>query len=246
VTCLVLAAGYATRLYPLTEFFPKPLLKVNDKTILDWLLDDVDALRRIDRYVIITNSRYYRNFIEWASGKRLRAGVCVLNDGTLTNETRLGAVNDIQFAIDALGIDDDLLILAGDNLLDFSLEHFLNYCGARQTSCVMRYFETDRKRLRKSGVASVDDNGRVARMEEKPAEPSDNWCIPPFYYLRRDDVHLVKKAIEDGCKSDAPGSLIAWLSNIIPVHALEMPGKRYDIGDYASYQAAQDAYRGIK
>ena len=117
--CLILAAGYATRLYPLTENFPKPLLKVGEKSILDWLVDDIAGAGLVDEYVVISNHKFAHHFEEWASSRSEK--ISVVDDGTETNETRLGAVRDIQFAIDKLSIDDDLLVIAGDNLLDFSL-----------------------------------------------------------------------------------------------------------------------------
>ena len=117
--CLILAAGYATRLYPLTENFPKPLLSVGEKTILDWLVEDIDTLELVDEYIVISNHKFAHHFDVWASSKSQK--ITVVDDGTSTNETRLGAVCDIQFAIDKLGLDDDMLVIAGDNLLDFSL-----------------------------------------------------------------------------------------------------------------------------
>ena len=134
--CLILAAGYATRLYPLTENFPKPLLKVNEKTILDWLVDDIDTSGVIDEYVVISNHKYVQHFRDWAKTKAQK--ISVVDDGTSTNETRLGAVKDIQFAIDQLKIDDDMLVIAGDNVLDFSLVKLIRYAEKKGTSCVMR------------------------------------------------------------------------------------------------------------
>lgn len=240
--CLILAAGYATRLYPLTENFPKPLLKVGPKTILDWLLDDIDAAGCVDEYVVISNHKFAAIFEEWAAS---RPRVTVLDDGTSSNETRLGAVRDIQFAIDTLKLDDDLLVIAGDNLLDFSLVRFLDFAREKQTSCVMRYYEPSEEKLRKTGVATVDADGLILEMEEKPAHPKSHWCCPPFYFYRRGDVLLVKVGIDSGCGVDAPGSFIAWLATQTPVHAWPMPGRRYDIGNLASYEEVQRTYHGI-
>ena len=236
--CLVLAAGYATRLYPLTKNFPKPLLKVGDKTILDWLVDDIDTAGVVDEYVVISNHKFADIFRQWAANRR----VTVLDDGTVSNETRLGAVCDIQFAIETLGLDDDLLVIAGDNLLDFSLAGFIDYARSMGTSCVMRYFEPSVERLRKAGVLTVDSDGLIISMEEKPAEPKSNWCCPPFYFYRRSDVPLVGEGISCGCGTDAPGSFIAWLCRRVPVHAWEMPGRRYDIGSLESYEEAKRKY----
>lgn len=238
--CLILAAGYATRLYPLTENFPKPLLDVGGKPILDWLIDDLDATGEVDGYVVISNHKFAPIFAEWA--EKHSQSITVLDDGTTSNETRLGAVRDIQFAIDTLRLDEDLLVIAGDNLLSFSLGGFLRYAREKGTSCVMRFYEPYLARLRKTGVAQVDEEGRIVAMEEKPAEPKSHWCTPPFYFYRREDVRLVAKGIEAGCGTDAPGSYIAWLSTQTPVHAWEMPGCRYDIGNLESYRAVQKIF----
>ncbi len=238
--CLILAAGYATRLYPLTENFPKPLLKVGDKTILDWLIDDIRSSGIVDEFAVVTNHRFAPIFREWAP-----MGVTIVDDGTSTNETRLGAVKDIQFAIDSLALDDDLLVIAGDNVLDFSLVKFIDYARVKGTSCIMRYFEPDEARLHKCGIVETDANDRVLSMEEKPAQPRSHWCCPPFYYYTKADARLVARGIEAGCGTDAPGSYIAWLCTQTSVHAMEMPGSRYDIGNLESYRTVCDTYKGI-
>ena len=241
--CLILAAGYATRLYPLTENFPKPLLKVAGKTILDWLIDDIDGAALVDEFVVISNHKFVHHFQEWAATKQQK--VTVVDDGTSSNETRLGAVCDIQFAIDQLGLDDDMLVIAGDNLLDFSLQRFVHYALDKGTSCIMRFFEKDEKRLLKCGVVTIDPNDRVLRMTEKSPTPETHWCCPPFYYYTRRDAQLVRQGIAQGCGTDAPGSYIAWLCTQTPIHAMEMPGRRYDIGNLQSYQQVQQDYKGI-
>ena len=241
--CLILAAGYATRLYPLTENFPKPLLEVQGKTILDWLIEDIDALGCIDEYVVISNHKFASIFSGWAKKKTEK--VIVVDDGTSTNDTRLGAVCDIKYANDKLNINDDCLIIAGDNLLDFSLTDFVRYAVEKGASAVMRYYEPTTAKLQKSGVLSLDDNDRVLEMQEKPAVPNSNWCCPPFYFYVKDDMKKIGQAISDGCGTDAPGSLVAWMCKHSEVYAMEMPGKRYDIGDVKSYEAVCVIYRGI-
>lgn len=269
--CLILAAGYATRLYPLTENFPKPLLKVQNKTILDWLIDDIDGSGLVDEYVVISNSKFAGHFSDWANERNAKGGtrITVLDDGTSTNETRLGAVKDIQFALDHLsspspssslitnrssltpplgagGLSSpSYLVIAGDNVLDFSLQHFVRYAVEKQTSCVMRFYEADEKRLLKCGVVTVDDNDRIIRMTEKSPTPETHWVCPPFYYYTAEDAQRIPAAIADGCGVDAPGSFIAWLCRQTTVHAMEMPGKRYDIGNIESYNQVQTHYPGI-
>ena len=242
--CLILAAGYATRLYPLTENFPKLLLEVKGKTILDWLVDDIDSSGLVDQYIVVSNHKFVGHFENWAAGKK--QNIVVLDDGTSTNETRLGAVKDIQYSIDELKLNDDLLILTGDNVLDFSLTVFIQYALQKKTSCIMRYYEPKLERLKKSGVVVVENDGLVINMQEKPEKPQSTWCCPPFYFIVKKDVPMVAKGISAGCGTDAPGSFIAWLYKKVRVFAMRMPGKRYDIGTLESYEQIKVAYQGLK
>lgn len=241
--CLILAAGYATRLYPLTENFPKPLLEVGDKTILDWLIDDIDSFGLVDEYIVISNHKFAHHFDKWAKWKKEK--ITVVDDGTESNETRLGAVRDIQFAIDELNIDDDMLVIAGDNLLDFSLTKFIRYAKEKNSACIMRYYEPSEQKLTKCGVVTIDENDKILNMVEKPAQPETHWCCPPFYYYTKQAAKLIQKGIDGGCGVDAPGSFIAWLCKQVEVYAMEMPGKRYDIGNLESYEKVQKEYKGI-
>ena len=241
--CLILAAGYATRLYPLTENFPKPLLKVQGKAILDWLIEDMDRSGAIDEYVVISNHKFAHHFDAWAAEKKQK--VTVVDDGTESNETRLGAVRDIQFALDQLNIRDDVLVMAGDNLLDFSLTTFIDYALEKKTSCIMRYYEADAKKLSRSGVVTLDENQKVLAMAEKPQDPQSHWCCPAFYYYTAQDAARLAEGIADGCHTDAPGSYVSWLCSKSTIHAMEMPGSRYDIGNLESYERVQKEYKGI-
>ena len=238
--CIILAAGYATRLYPLTENFPKPLLEVGGKAILDWLIEDIDKSGLVDEFIVVSNHKFAGHFTDWAATKAQK--ITIVDDGTSTNETRLGAVCDIKFAVDKLGLSDDLLVIAGDNLLDFSLQTFISYAVGKKTSCIMRYYEPDPARLRKCGVVTIDADDAITSMEEKPAEPRSNWCCPPFYFYTREDAARIDDAIRSGCGTDAPGSLVAWLSGQTPVHAMEMPGRRFDIGNLESYQHVKEVW----
>ena len=235
--CIILAAGYATRMYPLTENYPKPLLEVGGKPILDWLTEDLAPVT--ERFIVISNHKYAGHFEKWAEGKP----VTVVDDGTETNETRLGAVCDIQFAIDRLGLADDLLVIAGDNVLDFSLRLFTDYAKRAGTSCTMRYLEEDPVKLRRAGVSEVEGDLLIS-FEEKPQFPKSSWCTPPFYYYTAADAAMIRTAIQDGCATDAPGSLVAWMCRHTSIHSMVMPGKRYDIGNLESYQLIKENYQG--
>ncbi|MBR4961228.1 MAG: nucleotidyltransferase family protein [Clostridia bacterium] len=241
--CLILAAGYATRLYPLTENFPKPLLLVGEKTILDWLVDDLASSGKIDAFIVVSNHRYVGSFEEWSRTKT--QNITVLDDGSTENDNRLGAVKDIQFAVERCQIDEDLLVIAGDNVLDFSLNRLLEYAEEKKTSCILRYYENDEKKLPRCGVVTVAEDDLVLEMTEKSPTPATHWCCPPFYYYIRKDVHRVREGIESGCGTDAPGSYLSWLCGQTRIHAMVMPGSRYDIGNMESYRHVQTVYKGI-
>jgi glucose-1-phosphate thymidylyltransferase len=197
----------------------------------------------VDEYVVISNHKYAHHFDAWAKTKSQR--ITVVDDGTDTNETRLGAVKDIRYAIDSLGLDDDMLVIAGDNVLDFSLTRFMAYAGEKKASCIMRYYEPNDQKLLKCGVVTVDGSDRVLNMTEKSPTPATHWCCPPFYYYTKADARLVQKGIDSGCGTDAPGSYVAWLCAQTEVYAMEMPGKRYDIGNLESYERVKAEYKGI-
>ncbi len=254
MNCVVLAAGYATRLYPLTENFPKPLLKVGEKTIVDWLIDDADRFGKIERFVVVSNGKFADCFYKWREDKALgkdgliptKAPIDVLDDGSTSNETRVGAVNDVLFAIEKAKLSGDLLVLAGDNVLDFSLATFLDYFARVDGSAIMRYYEPDVNRLRKCGVLELGENDLVLSMVEKPENPKSNWCVPPFYAYRGMTAAKIRGALERGCGYDAPGSLAAWVCANEEVRAMEMPGKRFDVGNLESYNKISAEYRGFK
>ena len=206
--CLILAAGCATRLYPLTENFPKPLLKVGEKSILDWLIDDLVETTGIDEFVVISNHKFAQNFEDWKSNKQKTwpYEITVIDAGTSTNETRLGAVKDIQLAIEKLKLADDLLVMAGDNVLDFRLSKFVNFAKEKNTSCVMCHEENELKKKQKTAIITLDGNDLITSYEEKPKEPKGNFAVPLFYCYRSADVKRIQEALDNGYGYDAPGS----------------------------------------
>lgn len=236
--CVILAAGYATRLYPLTKNFSKPLLEVGGKPILDWLIEDIESA--VDEIIVVTNHKFADIFENWAEGKEK---IRIIDDGTETNETRLGAVKDIQLAVQSsTEVEEDWLVMAGDNMLDFSILPFLTFVQSVSTSCVMCHGETRLEALRKTAVITTDDNGKITGYEEKPKDPKGNLAVPPFYVFRAEDKKRIAEALDDGCGYDAPGSFAAWLSKHVDMHAWKMTGHRYDIGDIASYEAVKAVF----
>ncbi len=242
--CVILAAGYATRLYPLTENLPKPLLVVGGKTILDWLVDDLVATTVIDEFIVVSNHKFIGCFEEWKTRKeKIRPyRITLVDDGTCTNEARLGAVRDLQLAVDTLSISDDLLVMAGDNLLSFSLSAFIKFAEQKNAPCVMCYEEMDLKKQQKTAIVTLDNDCLITSFEEKPDAPVGNMAVPPFYMYRHCDVIRISDALNSGCGYDAPGSFAAWLSKQTQVYAYPMPGKRYDIGDINSYEYVKNLF----
>ena len=241
MTCIILAAGYATRMYPLTLNYPKPLLEVGGKKIIDWLIEDLEK-SGVERTVVVSNHKFISQFQAWAEG---RENTIVLDDGSEDNDHRLGAVKDIEFAIEEANIDDDIVVLAGDNVLNFSLSSFIDYGREKKTSCIMRHEEKDTNKLRKTGVIEIDEDELVLNMEEKPKEPKSNWAVPPFYYYTKEDKDLIKEGIASGCGTDAPGSFVSWLVKTRPVHAYRMIGERFDVGSIEGYEKIKKEYKGI-
>ena len=238
---VILAAGYATRLYPLTENFPKPLLPVGGRPILDWLVSDLAD--SVEEFALVTNHRFADHFASWAAGRPER--IRIVDDGTETNETRLGAVRDMLLAVETAGGEDDWVALAGDNVLDFSLVPFLTYSAKVGASCVMCHEERDVEKLRRTAVITVDGDQRITSYEEKPREPRGHLAVPPFYCYRGCDIRRIPEALVAGCGADAPGSFAAWLSRQTTMYAWPMPGRRHDVGDLRSYEAIKDSYQGL-
>ena len=228
----------------MTENFPKPLLQVGEKSTLDWLVDDLVETTDIDEFVVISNHKFATHFEEWKNSKEKTRfyEITVIDDGTSTNESRLGAVKDIQLAVEKLKLTDDLLVMAGDNVLDFSLSKFVEFAKKKGTSCVMCHEENELKKQQKTAIITVNKNDLITFYEEKPKEPKGNLAVPPFYCYRSVDVKRIQEALDSGCGYDAPGSFAAWLSKQTPMHAYKMPGKRYDIGDINSYEYVKSVF----
>ncbi len=274
--CVVIAAGYATRLGELTKNFPKPLLKIGENTILGRMLDDIDKIDAIDEHIIITNHKFAPIFEEWVKANtnltnvtniktntdntdqtdkkesvksnksvfKYKKPITVVDDGTETNETRLGAVCDLLFAMDKLSIDDDLLVVAADNLLFFSFQEFVDFAKEKQTSCIMCHEQPSIEKLQRTGVVELDANNKVLGMEEKPQVPKSHWAVPPFYIYLKKDLDLVRHSVENGCGKDAPGNLAHYMVEHTTMHAWPMSAGRFDIGSLDTYYEAVRLYGG--
>ena len=239
---IVIAAGYATRLGELTKNFPKPLLKIGENTILGRMLDDIDKIPEIDEHIIITNHKFAGIFEEWAAKQSYTKPITIVDDGTETNDTRLGAVCDLLFAMDKLKIDDDMLVVAADNILFFSFQEFVDFAKAKGTSCIMCHEQPSIEKLQRTGVIVLDDNDKVLNMEEKPQEPKSHWAVPPFYIYLKKDLEKVRHSVENGCGKDAPGNLAHYMVELVDMHAWKMTAGRFDIGSLDTYKEACEKF----
>ena len=242
---IVIAAGYATRLGELTKNFPKPLLKIGESTILGRMLDDIDTIPEIDEHVIITNHKFAHIFEDWAREQHYQKKITIVDDGTESNDTRLGAVCDLLYAIDKLQIDDDMLVVAADNILFFSFQEFVDFAKSKQTSCIMCHEQPSVEKLQRTGVVVLDANNRVLNMEEKPPQPKSTWAVPPFYIYLKKDMPLVKSSVANCCGKDAPGNLAHYMVDNTTMHAWPMSAGRFDIGSLDTYYEACEKY-GIR
>ena len=241
---IIIAAGYATRLGELTRNFPKPLLKIGQRSILERMLDDIDAIADIDEHVIISNHKFAHHFEAWKMdiGHKYKKPITIIDDGTESNETRLGAVCDLLFALDKLHIDDDIMVSAADNILFFSFREFIDFAKQKGTSCIMCHEQPSIEKLQRTGVVELDEKSRVVGMEEKPQVPKSHWAVPPFYIYLKKDLPLVLGSVANGCGKDAPGNLAHYMVEHTTMHAWPMSAGRFDIGSLDTYKEACEKF----
>jgi glucose-1-phosphate thymidylyltransferase len=252
---ILLVAGYATRLYPLTLNTPKPLLPVNGKPILDYIVEEILTVPAIDAITVVSNHKFAGHFAQWAAGRAGRAGgagtaggagpvpITVLDDGTSTVDDRRGAIGDIYFALKEQKIDDDVMIIAGDNLFTYKLAHYYAFYQKVQGDCVVTKELNDPDLLRQFAVAELDASGKVLDLVEKPAEPKSNIAVYAAYIYRKDTLPLFDTYLSEGNQPDAPGFFVQWLYKRKDVYAYVMEGDCYDIGTPKSYEDAQEIFK---
>jgi glucose-1-phosphate thymidylyltransferase len=236
---IILAAGYATRLYPLTKNTPKPLLPVAGKPTVEYILSHLLPVDEIDAVYIITNAKFYPQFVEWEKGfdrkYPIDKKIDILNDGTATNESRLGSIGDIDFVISKAGLDDDLLMIAGDSLFDFELKGMIDYFHEKNGCVLCAYRTSDMDILRRRGVIKIDDTNRITDFEEKPKRPESDIAVPAIHIYKKESLNLFGQYLSEGNNSDAPGYFVDWLYKREPIYAYFFTGNCYDIGNFASY-----------
>ena len=241
---LILAAGYAVRLQPLTLSTPKPLLPVGGKKIIDRIISKISAFKALDGIYVVTNRRFYKNFAEWLKESGCRKKISLVDDGTLTNETRLGAIRDMELVIREKAIDDDLLVVAGDNLFELSIGSFIDFAAQKKDGVSVALYDVrSLEAAKRFGVVSIDKAGRITEFEEKPQFPKSTLISTGIYYFPRIIVPEIGRYLKaEGTKNDAPGYYIKWLSVKGRVYGFPFSQEWYDIGDLDSYKKAGEEY----
>ncbi len=240
--CILLCAGYATRLFPLTKNFPKALLEVGGKPILNYIVEDVNEIEDVDEIYLVTNAKYTPHFEKWAKELNNIKKISVINDGTYTNDDRLGAIGDIVYTIKDKNINDDVIAIAGDNLFDFKLTEFVDYAKSKNAPaiCVKEHEWNDE--LKRFGIAILDENNKVIGFEEKPSEPKSNCVAYAEYIYPKETLKLFDKYIAEGNEADAPGNFIKFLHKETDVYAYKFEGACYDVGTHESLKEVNEIF----
>lgn len=238
---VILAAGYATRLRPLTENFPKPLLPVGGRPMLDWIVERVEEVDEIDGLHVVTNSRYAADFASWAEGGDIQ----VHDDGTTSNEDRLGAIGDLRFTVEEARLQGDhLLVIAGDNLFDYSLAGYVEWWHGKGTASAISVRRIpDRELIKQYGVVTIDDDDRITSIVEKPDDPQGDLAATATYIYHREHAALIQEYLEEGNSPDAPGRFPEWLVHRAPVYGYAFEGLWMDIGDREQLLEADNLLR---
>lgn len=244
---IVLAAGYATRLYPLTLNRPKPLLPVAGKPMLEHVLAALAPVRDINHVYIVTNARFADQFEEWVrtQGSHAPFPCTVVNDGTTDDSNKRGAIGDIHFVLETQGVDDDLVIIAGDNLFSEPLAGFGEYCRQRNAPVLGVYDVGDLEQIKKYNAISTDADGRITFFEEKPAQPRSTLTGIALYYYPRQTLPLIRQYVAEGNNPDQPGRLVQWMYTRTPFYTWRVPGLWFDIGSKETLEEADRIFREL-
>ncbi len=239
---VVLAGGFATRLYPLTEFTPKPLLPIVGKPIINYIIEKLEMIDEIDLIYVSTNKRFEKHFQNWLSNLNSKKEIKLIIEGTLNEKEKMGAVGSLKYLIEKENITSDLMIVAGDNLFDFSLYSFIEYYKKKKAPVVAFYDIKSIDDAKRFGVACVDVNQKVIDFEEKPQNPKSTLVSTCCYLFPENSLELLKEYIDNKNNPDHPGSFIKWLSEKDSVFGFTFDGRWFDIGHMDAYKQANIEY----
>ena len=239
---IVLAAGYGTRLYPLTKDKPKPLLNVAGTPIIKHIIKKLEQIDKINKIYIVTNDKFEQHFKKWLSNFSAKKPIEIMNDGTKSNEDRLGALGDVNFAINAKNIDEELIVVAGDNLFELSLADVANFFRKRSSNVIVLHDVKDFELAKHYGIVEVNESNVVSNFEEKPLSPKSTLASTGIYFFPKKTISLIKKYIEQGNNPDKTGSFIEWLHKRDRVYAYITDKKWYDLGNIEQLEKANKGY----
>jgi len=242
--CLILAAGYATRLYPLTLDRPKPLLPLAGRPAIDHIIERIDEIAEVETILVVTNEKFFKQFQSWQEDYSAGKVVKVLNDRSLSEEDRLGAIGDIDFVLKEEGLDNDLLVIAGDNLFESGLREFVDFARQRiPASSIGLYNLKDKEAVKRYSQVRLGANNRIIEFEEKPKDPTSTLVAKCIYFFPKGKLGKIAEYIASGGQIDAPGHYISWLCRRDEVYGFTFCGKWYDIGNYETYKEADEGFR---
>ena len=244
---IILAAGYATRLYPLTLTKPKPLLPVNGQPMVEYVLDNLAPIGGIDRIYVVTNAKFADAFQQWSEQYRAtkaKLNFTVVNDGSTDDSNKLGAIGDIHYVLATQKVDDDIIVVAGDNLFSKKLEGFGQFCRQKQAPVLALYDVGNLEEIKKYNAISVDAEGRITFFEEKPKTPTSTLTGIALYYYPKPALALIRQYIAEGNNPDQPGRLVQWMYPRAPFYTWKVPGIWYDIGSKETLEEANRIFAG--
>jgi len=241
---IILAAGYATRLYPLTLHRAKPLIEINNKPIIDYLIEKISELKDVDKIYIVCNQRFFNQFTSWKE-ERGYDNVEVINDETINEEQKLGSIGDINFVVEKEKIKDDILVMAGDNMFDFSLVDPYKFFKKKKKDVTIVYDVKDLEQAKRGAVIVLDKNNKVIDLKEKPRVAKSTLFGISIYFYTKDSVKLFKKYLDSGNNPDAPGYFLEWLHKVKDVYAyvLDEKYKWFDIGNLDWLNQAREYFK---
>lgn len=245
IKAIILAAGYATRLYPLTKEKPKALLEIKGKTILDYLVEKLESVKEVDEILLVTNNKFSLAFEQWADERKPKKPLRIINDATMTENDRLGAVGDMNFVVEMEKIFDSFLVVAADNLFEYDLQKLVDFFREKNSSVVACIDMKDKERIKhKFGVVEFDKQKKVVGFEEKPANPKTTFVATACYIFRKEDVSLLKEYLKEGHSKENAGDFLKYVSVKSGVHALVFKDKWFDIGTFEELGRAREAFNG--